>query len=128
MKKRFRQFTAWMALVVVVAAVGIGLVLNTALAADEPGHAAGKEEVSNQPAGGSGMSRNDVFIAMSVAAVTIGASVSAAYAVAKVGSAAMGAVSENPDLMARSLIFVGLAEGIAIYGLIVAIMLLGKMG
>jgi len=123
MKKRFRRFTAWMALVVVVAAVGIGLMLNTALAADEPGQAGGKEE-----AGRAGMGRNDVFLAMSVAAVTIGASWSAAYAVAKVGSAAMGAVSENPDLMARSLIFVGLAEGIAIYGLIVAIMLLGKMG
>ncbi len=128
MKKRFRRFTAWMALVIVIAAVGIGLTLNSALAAAEPGQVGGIAEISNPPAGGAGMSRNDVFIAMSVAAVTIGASWSAAYAVAKVGSAAMGAVSENPDLMARSLIFVGLAEGIAIYGLIVAIMLLGKMG
>ena len=51
----------------------------------------------------------------------------AAYAVGKVGAAAMGAASERPELMGRALIFVGLAEGIAIYGLIIAIMLLGKV-
>jgi len=44
-----------------------------------------------------------------------------------VGSAAMGAVSERPEMAGRALIFVGLAEGIAIYGLIVAIMILGKL-
>ena len=51
----------------------------------------------------------------------------AAYAVAHVGAAALGVVSEKPELMGRVLIFVGLAEGIAIYGLIVAIMLIGKL-
>jgi V/A-type H+-transporting ATPase subunit K len=39
----------------------------------------------------------------------------------------MGAVSERPEMAGRALIFVGLAEGIAIYGLIVAIMILGKL-
>ena len=43
-----------------------------------------------------------------------------------VGTAAVGAFAEKPELMARLLIFVGLAEGIAIYGLIVAIILIGK--
>ena len=77
----------------------------------------------------SAMGQHDnVVIAVAIAIVTVGASWSAAYAVAKVGSAAMGAVSENPELMGRSLVFVGLAEGIAIYGLIIAIMLLQKMG
>jgi V/A-type H+-transporting ATPase subunit K len=47
--------------------------------------------------------------------------------VAVVGSAAMGAISEKPELFARALIFVGLAEGLAIYGLIVAIMILGRV-
>ena len=49
----------------------------------------------------------------------------AAYAVAVVGGAAMGAVAEKPETAGRALVFVGLAEGIAIYGLIVAIMILG---
>lgn len=43
-------------------------------------------------------------------------------------SAAIGAVSENPKMLGTSLLFVGLSEGIAIYGLIVAIMILGKLG
>lgn len=51
----------------------------------------------------------------------------AAYAVAVVGAAAMGAVAEKPDTAGRALIFVGLAEGIAIYGLIIAIMILGRL-
>lgn len=55
------------------------------------------------------------------------AAVGAAYAVAVVGAAAMGAVAEKPDTAGRALIFVGLAEGIAIYGLIIAIMILGRL-
>ena len=55
------------------------------------------------------------------------AAIGAAYAVAVVGAAAMGAVAEKPDTAGRALIFVGLAEGIAIYGLIIAIMILGRL-
>ena len=53
--------------------------------------------------------------------------IAAGIAVSIVGSAAIGAVSENPEIMGRSIIFVGLAEGIAIYGLIISIMILGKL-
>lgn len=63
------------------------------------------------------------------AAVAAGlAAIGAAYAVAVVGAAAMGAVAEKPETAGRALIFVGLAEGIAIYGLIIAIMILGRLG
>jgi V/A-type H+-transporting ATPase subunit K len=51
----------------------------------------------------------------------------AGLAVAVVGAAAMGAMSEKPEMFARALIFVGLAEGLAIYGLIIAIMILGRV-
>jgi V/A-type H+-transporting ATPase subunit K len=61
------------------------------------------------------------------AALAVGlSSLGAAIAVAVVGSAALGAMSERPELGGRALIFLGLAEGIAIYGLIIAIMILGK--
>ncbi len=61
------------------------------------------------------------------AALAVGlSSLGAAIAVAAVGSSAMGAMSEKPELGGRALIFMGLAEGIAIYGLIVAIMILQK--
>ncbi|HOX39980.1 MAG TPA: ATP synthase subunit C [Candidatus Brocadiia bacterium] len=66
-------------------------------------------------------------IAWAAAAVTGLACVAAGYAVGKVGSAAMGAVAERPELMGRAILFVGLAEGIAIYGLLVAILLMQSM-
>jgi V/A-type H+-transporting ATPase subunit K len=61
------------------------------------------------------------------AALAAGLSTLAAgYAVAVVGSAAVGALAEKPELLGRVLILVGLAEGIAIYGLIVAILILNR--
>lgn len=51
----------------------------------------------------------------------------AGYAVGAVGSSALGAVSEDPAMLGKTLIFVGLAEGIAIYGLVVGILLLNKL-
>ena len=70
------------------------------------------------------------YMGMGFLAAAISTSVSAiaaGIAVSIVGSAAIGAVSENPEIMGRSIIFVGLAEGIAIYGLIISIMILGKL-
>ena len=64
---------------------------------------------------------------MAAALVTGVSAIGAAYAVAVVGGAAMGAVAEKPETAGRALVFVGLAEGIAIYGLIVAIMILGYL-
>lgn len=61
------------------------------------------------------------------AAASVGIStIAGAIAVGMVGAAAMGAIGERPEIATRALIFVGLAEGIAIYGLIVAVMILGK--
>ena len=63
------------------------------------------------------------------AAVATGISTLAAgYAVAVVGSAGIGALAEKPELMGRVLVLVGLAEGIAIYGLIVSILILNRIG
>ncbi|MGC9520343.1 MAG: ATP synthase subunit C [Anaerolineae bacterium] len=60
------------------------------------------------------------------AAIAVGAgSLGAAYAVSTVGSAAVGAIAERPEIFGRALIFVGLAEGVAIYGLIIAFIILG---
>jgi V/A-type H+-transporting ATPase subunit K len=61
------------------------------------------------------------------AASTALAALGAGFAVAKVGSAAIGALAEKPELFGRLLIFVGLAEGIAIYGLIVSILILNRI-
>lgn len=66
--------------------------------------------------------------AFMAAALAAGVSTLAAgYAVATVGSAAVGALAEKPELLGRVLILVGLAEGIAIYGLIVAVLILNRV-
>lgn len=63
-----------------------------------------------------------IAAAISVAVGSIGTGI----AVAATGSAAIGAISENEKLLGKTVIFVGLAEGIAIYGLIISIMILGQ--
>lgn len=52
------------------------------------------------------------------------ACIGAGIAVAVTGSAAIGAISENEKLLGKTIIFVGLAEGVAIYGFIISIMIL----
>ena len=64
---------------------------------------------------------------LSAALATGASALGAAYAVARVGSAAVGALTEKPELLGRVLILVGLAEGIAIYGLIIAILILNRI-
>lgn len=65
------------------------------------------------------------FIA--AAAATGLSTIAAGVAVSMVGSSALGAIAERPELMGKSIIYVGLAEGIGIYGLIVSIMILFKI-
>lgn len=60
------------------------------------------------------------------AALVVGlAAIGAGIAVGIAGAAAIGAIAEKPELLGRTLIFVGLAEGIVIYGLIIAFIILG---
>lgn len=54
-------------------------------------------------------------------------SLAGGYAVAKLGTAAVATLAEKPDLFGRLLIFVGLAEGIAIYGVIISILILNRL-
>lgn len=63
------------------------------------------------------------------AALSTGAScIGGGIAVASAASSALGAISEDQSILGKSLIFVGLAEGIALYGLIISFMILGKLG
>jgi V/A-type H+-transporting ATPase subunit K len=65
--------------------------------------------------------------ALIAAAIAVaGSSIGAAIAVAYTGSAALAAMSERPEMFGRAMVVVGLAEGIAIYGLIIAIIIIGK--
>lgn len=55
-----------------------------------------------------------------------GSCLGAGIAVAYTGAAALALMSERPEMFGRAMVVVGLAEGIAIYGLVVAVILIGK--
>ena len=62
------------------------------------------------------------------AALSTGLScVGGGIAVASAASAALGAISEDSSALGKSLIFVGLAEGVCLYGLIISFMILGNL-
>jgi len=61
------------------------------------------------------------FFAMALSVAVCG--VAAAYAVARVSVAAFAAAAEKPEILGRAIIFAGLAEGIAIYGLLIAFLM-----
>ena len=85
--------------------------------------------LAQETASGAGLSPEALKWGFMAAALATGiSSLAAGYAVAQVGSAAVGALAEKPELMGRVLVLVGLAEGIAIYGLIISILILNQLG
>lgn len=77
-------------------------------------------EVASASANGLMMGLKYIGAALAVGLSGIGGGI----AVASSASAALGAISENDKAFGKALIFVGLAEGVALYGLIVALLLL----
>lgn len=74
----------------------------------------------------------EISVGMGLALIGIGiptalATVGAGIAVGPVGASSLAVISEKPEMFGRTLIYLGLAEGIAIYGLVVTILLLGKI-
>jgi V/A-type H+-transporting ATPase subunit K len=63
---------------------------------------------------------------LGAAIAVAGSSIGAGVAVAYTGAAALAAISERPEIFGRAMVIVGLAEGIAVYGLIVSIILVGQ--
>jgi V/A-type H+-transporting ATPase subunit K len=89
----------------------------------------GVTEVAAQPAAAAA---GEVSIGKGLALIGIGiptalASIAAAIALGPVGSAALAVLAEKPEMFGRSLVYLGLAEGIAIYGLVISILMLGRI-
>jgi len=91
--------------------------VHDALAA-EPAAAAGARDISV------GLGLALIGIGIPTALATIGAGI----AVSSVGAASLAVIAERPEVFGRTLVYLGLAEGIAIYGLVVTILMLGKIG
>ncbi len=82
---------------------------------------------SAQEAGGDqgGLAANTTFAKGLGAALAVGlAGIGGGYAVGVAGAAAASAVAENREIMGAALLYVALGEGIAIYGLLVALLIL----
>ena len=71
-----------------------------------------------------GASLGDGFKYLAAALSTGLATIGTGLAVGSVGSSAVGAVSEDQSILGKTLIYVGMAEGIAIYGMIISILIL----
>ncbi len=75
-------------------------------------------------------SPNEIFSSTSAKFIAAGvvfalAAIGAGYGVGHAGAAAMAAVAERPEVRSMALIITALAEAIAIYGLVMAIIILG---
>ncbi len=122
---RRTRSTGMKALVVVNAGVAIaaGVVFVQALTASVPAAASGAVEAATSTTTSTGAG-GTALIAAAIAVA--GSSIGAAIAVAYTGAAALAAMSERPEMFGRAMVIVGLAEGIAIYGLIIAIIIIGQ--
>jgi V/A-type H+-transporting ATPase subunit K len=98
-----------------LAVVALGCMASAAMAVEPAAAAAPLTEADINKAVGLGL-----------AAAVVGALgiVGAGYAVGRVGSAALGAMAERPELFVRALVFVALAEGLAVVGFALAIVIL----
>lgn len=90
----------------------------------------GIQEVMAEPA--ATQAAREISIGMGLAMLGAGiptglAAIGAGIAVGPVGAAALAVIAEKPEMFGRTLVYLGLAEGIAIYGLVATILILGRL-
>lgn len=128
----FGRTVGFTAAAILVTTIALALGINACFGGEEPATDAGAEAgIADE--GERTMSKADKQLWETVAIVsaiafTVGCGcIAAGYAVARVGAAAMGAAGEKPEIIGRALMFVALAEAIAIYGLLIGILLWMKL-
>ena len=111
----------------IVSAVLIGVMAVGSAASAAEDRAAEKDPTVREGT----MSLTEVYFAVGMAAAaafTASLSILAAgFAVGKIGAAALGSAAEHPELLTRSLLFVALAEGLAVLGFAVAMLMVMKI-
>lgn len=122
--RRAGYLMAAMSVIVLLAAVVLLAIVIGPGGAAAGAAAVGKAAALKTAVAGSAGSSSAALIGAAIAVT--GSTIGAGIAVAYVGAAALAVMSERPELFGRSMVIVGLAEGIAIYGLIVGIILIGK--
>ena len=85
---------------------------------------AAANEAAEVAAAGGGTDWTQAFAYLGTALAVGISGIASGIAVSNSACAAIGALTENESTFGKSIVFVGLAEGIAIYGLLVAIIIL----
>lgn len=119
-KKDFKRKVSF-SLVLLFAALAMFAVGSVTEAVAQDHAAVAKAEMSEQEAGVAKFGLIAAAIAFGFGALGAG------LAIGNVGSAAMGAIAEKPELASQALIFIALAEGLVVFGFITALMILGKV-
>jgi V/A-type H+/Na+-transporting ATPase subunit K len=115
-QQRFRKRTALSVLIMIVLMTMFGLVS----VSNAFGQEQNVKEITESEAG-------IAKFGLLAAAIAFGfGAIGAGIAIAHVGSAAMGAIGEKPEIASQALIFIALAEGLVVFGFITALMILGK--
>ncbi|MGN0297848.1 MAG: ATP synthase subunit C [Lachnospiraceae bacterium] len=114
-KKRYKK-----TLFMNVAAAAV-VVIAAAIVTLSPAEAAAAEETVEAASSAAGLGY--IGAALSVGLSCLGGGI----AVSSAASAALGAISEDSSVLGKSLIFVGLAEGVCLYGLIIAFMIISRL-
>ena len=88
-----------------------------------------QEVLAAEPVAGGAL---EISLGKGLALIGIGlptalAAIAAGIALGPIGSASLAVIAEKPEMFGRTLIYMGLAEGIAIYGLVMSILMLGKI-
>ena len=96
------------------------IVLGTVFFSATKAYAAGADDVTMKMAGSIGQGLGFIAAALAPGLSALGAGI----AVAAAAPAAIGAFSENEKNFGKSMIFVALGEGVAIYGLLISIFII----
>ena len=88
-----------------------------------------QEVLAAEPVAGGAL---EISLGKGLALIGIGlptalAAIAAGIALGPIGSASLAVIAEKPEMFGRTLIYMGLAEGVAIYGLVMSILMLGKI-
>jgi len=109
-----------------ITAASFGLLLTGALLTLLRSPASAADAAAAAPAASAAAASGLGFIGMALA--TGLACIGAGVAVGSVGSAALGLVGEKPEMLGITLLYVGLAEGVAIYGIVISMLVYTKLG
>jgi len=119
------------ALYVNIALVFSFVIIGSAFAFSQTVSAASVDEAAEAPTGDEAAAAGisvGAGLGMLAAALSTGAScIGAGTAVASSAAAAIGAISENPKAFGKAIIFVALAEGVALYGMIISLQIISLL-